>query len=88
MQEADPATRAALSAELDALKQHWLATASALQNRRVQFTEVLQEWEHMDDVMEDVLFWLKEMRLALDSDLPTNYDDLQRALKQCQVINL
>ena len=35
--------------------------------------------------MEELLAWLKDMRLLLASHLPDSYDDLQGELKKCEV---
>ena len=85
MQNADPITQEQIESELAGIQRRWAQMLHHLSQREETLEEVLKEWQQTEDVMDELLGWLKDMRLVLGQDLPDNYDDLQRELHRCKV---
>ncbi len=85
MQYADDTAKENINKDLEHIQQQWFQIVGQLEGRRHELEGILAEWTGMEDCMEDVLGWLKDMRLAIACDLPHHYDDLNTYLQQCNV---
>lgn len=82
---ADPGARREIHGDLQTVQERWFNIIHSLEQRREELENMMGEWSDAEAGIEDVLTWLREMRIALGHELPDNYDQLQRELQQCKV---
>ena len=82
---ADTGAQGRIKSDLSLLEKQWLEMIGTLDTRKEWLEGVLHMWEETEEGMEDTLAWLKQIRHEVTRDLPSNYDQLQQALQQCQV---
>ena len=81
----DAGARERIHDNLRQIQERWISILSSLEGRRGQLEGMMELWAETELSIEDVLRWLREMRLALAHELPDNYDQLQWELQQCKV---
>ncbi|KAH9507316.1 hypothetical protein Btru_056892 [Bulinus truncatus] len=73
---------------LSDLRGRWLRIFGQLGDQKSRFEDVNKQWLHCEDDIEELLLWLKEIRLGIQSDLPTTFDELQMELNTCRDISI
>ncbi|KAH9507313.1 Nesprin-1 [Bulinus truncatus] len=73
---------------LSDLRGRWLRIFGQLGDQKSRFEDVNKQWLHCEDDIEELLQWLKEIRLAIQSELPTTFDELQMELNTCRDISI
>lgn len=77
--------REELSRKQQALHRRWCKAIVDIDRMQVRLEQLTRLWTEVDDGIEDVVDWLKEIRSFSQQELPGLYDDLQMDLQQCKV---
>lgn len=56
-----------------------------LEEERVRLEALQKDWRECEEDIEEILTWLRGIRLMLNADIPNTYDDLQADLNRCRV---
>ncbi|KAK6181522.1 hypothetical protein SNE40_009358 [Patella caerulea] len=66
------------------LEHSWYQVYTQLDEHRAKLEDCLQQWRDCEDDIDDILAWLKETRIILNTEVPQNYDDIQLDINRCK----
>ena len=82
---ADPEAKALVEHELLGVQERWVGIVRTLEERRAELERLMANWSSTEAGIDDIVTWLREIRLSLAHELPDNYDQLEHELRQCKV---
>ncbi|CAL1544285.1 unnamed protein product [Lymnaea stagnalis] len=88
LQHADFTEAEKIRSTLSDLKARWHKVFGQLDNHKSRLEDVDRQWLHCEDDIEDILSWLRDIRHALNADIPTTYDELQAEINRCRDISI
>ena len=81
----EPGVSSSLRRDLTAIQDRWVEMARKLEDRRADLERLMGNWSSTEAGIDDIVTWLREIRLSLAHELPDNYDQLEHELRQCKV---
>ncbi|KAI8785249.1 nesprin-1, partial [Biomphalaria glabrata] len=73
---------------LSDLQNRWLRIFGQLGEHMSRFKVVNKQWLRCENDIDELLLWLKDIRLVVQSDLPTTYEEIQKELNICRDISM
>ncbi|XP_076464753.1 nesprin-1-like [Babylonia areolata] len=86
LQRADPSAAQEIKVVTAQVQHAWLEVYNKLEEQRVRLEALQGDWRQCEEDIEEILAWLKNIRLKLNADIPNTYDDLQADLTRCKDI--